>query len=530
MSFYITTPLFYVNDLPHIGSAYPTMAADFIAGYMMQRGEDVCFLTGTDEHGQKIEKSAKANGKAPQDHCDYIAAEFKKLWEILDIHNSYFVRTSNDEHKSFVKDFFMKVYNNGDIYKGKYKGLYCVSCEDFWLEKDLDEVEIDGKIEHHCPVHKAKVEEYEQENYFFALSKYEDKLKKYIEDNPDFICPEYRKNEVLGWLKEGLRDFPISRVGIDWGIDLPAEDNHDNQKIYVWFDALLGYISGLGPDKDKCWAENSRVVHIIGKDILRFHAVYWPAMLMSAGYPLPSMVFGHGFLTKDGMKMGKTLGNVIDPVELTNDYGSDSVRFFFLRELVFGKDGDFTLENFVTKLNADLANNLGNLLNRCVNLAHKYYDGKIPDGDFDPDIKKSFEELEQRFIKQMEKFNSHAALDELFTVLSKVNAFINDAEPWKILKKTDDKAAAAKYIYTGLEACRQAAIYLAPICPNLANRITSQLALNNEDELSKMTRKQLLNEIYTFGKLSDQLTSATMLNEPNPVFNRIDIKDLTEVT
>ncbi len=496
------------------------MAADFIAGHMMQRGEDVCFLTGTDEHGQKIEKSAKANGKAPQVHCDHITAEFKKLWGILDIQYDKFVRTSSENHKAFVTEFFKKVHANGDIYKGKYKGLYCISCEDFWLEKDLDEDEAGEK--RLCPTHKKAVDEYEQENYFFALSKYEDKLKKYIEKNPDFISPDYRKNEVLGWLKDGLRDFPISRLGIEWGIDLSADDNDDDQKIYVWFDALLGYVSELKEDRDKYWSKESKIVHIIGKDILRFHAVYWPAMLMSAGYPVPKMVFGHGFLTKDGMKMGKTLGNVIDPVELAASYGSDAVRFYFLRDLVFGRDGDFTLDNFIQKLNTDLANNLGNLLNRSLNIVKKNFDGELPQCQFDPEIKDSFEALEKSFISHMDKFNSHAALDELFIALNKVNAYFNDAAPWKLIKEAK-KDEAAKYLYTALEACRRSAIFLAPLCPNLSNRIMEQLGLLDEEKINKSERRELLVNIYNYSSLSSDLSGVRMSTELKPVFNRIEL-------
>ena len=324
MAFYITTPLFYVNDLPHIGSAYPMIASEFLTGHAKQRAKDVAFLTGTDEHGQKIEKAAKANDKTPEDHCGFIASKFEELWSLLELEYDFFRRTSLPDHKEFVTEFFKKVQDNGDIYQGEYKGLYCVSCEDFWLEKDLEQNEETGKF--HCPTHKTEVQEYSQKNYFFALSKYEDKLREYIKNNPDFIQPEYRKNEVLGWVEEGLKDFPISRLNLDWGIPVPGDE--EGQKIYVWFDALLGYISGLGEARSKYWSDDSEIVHIIGKDILRFHAVYWPAMLMSAGYPLPKTVFGHGFLTKDGMKMGKTLGNIIDPIELAKTYGAESVKYY----------------------------------------------------------------------------------------------------------------------------------------------------------------------------------------------------------
>lgn len=495
------------------------MAADYFAGHMVQRGADVCFLTGTDEHGQKIEKSARDNGKSPKEHCDYIAEEFKNLWELLDIDNQKFVRTSGDAHKDFVTDFFKKVQASGDIYKGKYKGLYCVSCEDFKLEKDL-ELSSEGDLL--CPTHKIAVDDYEQDNYFFALAKYEDKLKAHIEANPDFISPEYRKNEVLGWLNEGLRDFPISRLGIDWGIHLPDDENKDDQKIYVWFDALLGYLSGLSADRDQYWAEDSNIVHIIGKDILRFHAVYWPAMLMSAGFPLPKKVFGHGFLTKDGMKMGKTLGNIIDPIDLTKKFGPDAVRYYFLRELVFGRDGDFTLESFISVLNADLANNLGNLLNRCLNLVKKNYDAKIPDAEFDPEIKAVFDEVHKSYLKFMDELNPHAALDQLFLALNKVNAYINNAAPWKLIKegKTDEAKA---YLFTGLEACRRAAIYLAPLCPNISAKIFMQLGLLKPADIKDKSRRELLETVFAFDQLDQDIKSTAIAETLEPIFNRLEL-------
>ncbi len=514
MTYYITTPLYYVNDLPHIGSAYPTMAADFIAGHMLQRGEDVCFLTGTDEHGQKIEKAAAANGKSPQEHCDYIAGEFKKLWDLLEIDYQHFRRTSAADHKDFVAEFFAKVQANGDIYKANYEGLYCVSCEDFKLEKDLDKV---GE-ELHCPVHKQKVDNYAQENYFFKLSKYQDKLREHIEKNPDFIYPENRRNEVLGWIKEGLRDFPISRCNITWGIDIPGDPK---QKIYVWFDALLGYISGLGSDRAKYWAGD--ITHIIGKDILRFHAVYWPAMLMSAGYALPTKVFGHGFLTKDGMKMGKTLGNIVDPIALVNTYGSDAVRFYFLREIIFGKDGDFTEEGFVQRLNADLANNLGNLLNRALNLINKYCEGKVPNLNLQADSNNRagdllvrFKSLKQEFSKDIDKLDPHHALESVFLALNDVNVYISEIAPWKLLKADASDAQAALSLALSVDACRRAAILLAPLMPNISTKIFEQLGLAQND-----TRRSLLTGIFSLAEL-DKQPQYCIPAELSPIFQRLE--------
>lgn len=514
MTYYITTPLFYVNDLPHIGSAYPTIVCDFLAGHMKQRGEDVCFLTGTDEHGQKIEKSAIESGKTPQEHCDAYAAEFKKLWKILDIDYDYFVRTTDHSHKEYVTEFFKKVQASGDIYKGEYEGLYCVSCEDFWLEKDLEGEE--GSFL--CPTHKKPVESYKQENYFFKLTKYQDQLEKYIQDNPSFIAPEYRKNEVLGWIKDGLRDFPISRTNLDWGIRIPGDDS---QVIYVWFDALLGYISGLGDKKDHYWQEGS-AMNVIGKDILRFHAVYWPAMLMSAGMPLPRKVFGHGFLTKDGHKMGKTLGNIIDPVELAEKYNPESVKYYFLRDIVFGRDGDFTDEGFVQVLNSDLANNLGNLLSRSLKLINKYFNGKLPKRLMSSEIAESLDELHRDFLKNIDDVNPFVAFQDLFKVLDKANFLINEVAPWKLLKKEDitneEKNSSIESLYTAVTCCYHAAFYLAPIMPELSKNLITNLGVHDGSDIDRNT---LLKEKLNFKNLAFDFTDHQLREEPIMIFQRI---------
>ena len=521
LTYYITTPLFYVNDLPHIGSAYPTIVCDFLTGHMKQRGVDACFLTGTDEHGQKIEKSAKEKGTSPQAHCDEYAAEFKRLWEILDIDYDYFSRTTAAEHKAYVTEFFKKVQESGDIYKGEYKGLYCVSCEDFWLEKDAEE--IDGDL--CCPTHKKKLEEYSQENYFFKLSKYQDRLEKCIAENPDFISPEYRKNEVLGWIKEGLKDFPISRANLDWGIPIP----NDDQVIYVWFDALLGYISGLPEGKREHYWQDDQIVHVIGKDILRFHAVYWPAMLMSAGMPLPKKVFGHGFLTKDGMKMGKTLGNVIDPVELSEKYGAESVKYYFLRDIVFGRDGDYTDEGFIQVLNSDLANNLGNLLNRSLKLINKYFAGKLPKKLICSEIEASLKELNAKFMTSVDNVNPYAGLEDLFKVLDKANFFINEVAPWKLLKQEDlseaDKDSAIKSLYTAVTCCYQAAFYLAPAMPSLVKNLIFNLGMIEDPE--NIDRNKLLKEVLSFERLDYDFTDHQLNSSPVVIFQRIQAPEKT---
>ena len=538
MKYYITTPLYYVNDNPHIGSAYPTIACDFLAGHFVQTGAQLSFLTGTDEHGQKIEKAAKARGLSPKAHCDEIVSEFKRLWEILEIKNTNFVRTSDDQHKTFVAEFFKQVKNNGYIYKGDYKGLYCVSCEDFKLEKDLEENQ-EGKLQ--CPIHKQPVEEYSQENYFFALSKFEKPLKDYISSNPDFISPNYRKNEVLSWLDEGLRDFPISRLGLEWGIDIPDDAS---QKIYVWFDALLGYISALADAKESFWQNDQEhsIIHIIGKDILRFHAIYWPAMLMAAGYPLPKKVFGHGFLTKDGMKMGKTIGNIIDPFELIQEFGADAVKFFFLREFPFGRDGDYSRLAMINRLNSDLANNLGNLLNRSTNLLRKYFSNGNSRDEFgeeaftkltiNNEIIQGINHYFTDFKAEVAEIDFFSAFNSVFTALNEMNLSMSTIAPWTLLKEgsLENRKKAFSCLYASLEACRKAAICLAPLTPNLSKNIFIQLGMINADYDINDRTVSLSND-FSFKNFTERPLNLSNIEnilegESKPIFERILEKEL----
>nr|GEV41246.1 methionine--tRNA ligase, chloroplastic/mitochondrial [Tanacetum cinerariifolium] len=364
----LTTPLYYVNAPPHMGSAYSTIAADSIARFQRLIGKKVIFITGTDEHGEKIATAAAAaGGSSPNDHCDTISQSYRALWKDLDISYDKFIRTTDPKHEAIVEEFYSKVLANGDIYRADYEGLYCVSCEEYKDEKELLENNC-------CPMHLKPCVSRKEDNYFFALSKYQKRLEEILEQNPDFVQPVYRLNEVQNWMKSGLRDFSISRASVDWGIRVP---NDPKQTIYVWFDALLGYISALSQDQEQPSLQTAissgwpASLHLIGKDILRFHAVYWPAMLMSAGLSLPKTVFGHGFLTKDGMKMGKSLGNTLEPNELVQRFGPDAVRYFFLREVEFGNDGDYSEERFINIVNAHLANTIGNLLNRTLGLLKK---------------------------------------------------------------------------------------------------------------------------------------------------------------
>lgn len=508
--FYITSPLYYVNDVPHIGSAYTTIACDCIARYKRLRGYDVCFLTGTDEHGQKIYKSACENNLPPQNHCDSIASKFQELWKLLNIKYDRFSRTTSKKHEVIVQEFFNQVFKTGDIYESFYEGLYCEACEDFKSKSDL----IDENL---CPVHKTKVQEYKEKNYFFALSKYQTRLTEYFEKNPDFIQPLYRKNEVLGWVKEGLKDFPISRQSVKWGIPIP---NDPNQTIYVWFDALLGYISGLLDESEKPRLETAIKyywpcsVHIIGKDILRFHAVYWPCMLMSAGLPLPKKVFGHGFLTKDGEKMGKTTGNIINPYELINEFGTDAVRFYFLREISFGKDGDYSKENFVNRINSDLANNLGNLLNRTLNLVNKDFNGilgKSKTEDF-LNLKEKTTSTIKSFEEHMDNLELKEALDLVWILIDSTNKVFNDLAPWKLIKN-NEKDKAQRCLYETLEILRNISIMLYPFIPETSLKMYNQLGYDTLNE-----RKEW--EKVSWNKLKDTFK----VKEGKPVFPRLELK------
>lgn len=435
--FALTTPLYYVNDVPHIGSAYTTMIADVIARWKRLQGYSVMFITGTDEHGQKIQRTAEAKGLAPQEHCDQIVTSFESLWDKLNIHYDRFSRTTAKPHQSIVKEFFQRVWDQGDIYLDQQIGWYCVACEEFKEERELTE---NGS----CQIHtNLKAEWRDEENYFFRLSKYQQKLAEFYAEKPEFIRPESRRNEVLSFLKQGLQDFSISRVNLDWGFPVPSDPNHT---IYVWFDALLGYITALLDPNDEPTLKNALSrwwpinLHLIGKDILRFHAIYWPAMLMSAGLPLPEQVFGHGFLTKDGLKMGKSLGNTLDPFDLLNRYSADAVRYYFIKEIEFGKDGDFNETRFVNILNADLANDLGNLLNRTLGMVQKYCKGKGPalkatEIDNNNPLKIIGEGLSERVRECLEALKFNQACEEIFSLIRACNKFIDESAPWSLYKE-----------------------------------------------------------------------------------------------
>lgn len=519
--FVITTPLYYVNALPHMGSAYPTIAADVLSRLHRLRGCSVLFVTGTDEHGQKIQRSAEAAGRDPQSHCDQIVEQFQSLWQLLGIRCDRFIRTTDPRHESIVKEFFQRVWDRGDIYLGQQKGWYCIACEEFKEERDLLE-------EHRCPIHTNTTAEWRDEaNYFFRLSAYQERLEQLYADRPEFIQPESRRNEVLSFVSQGLQDFSISRVNVSWGIPVPADPQHT---LYVWFDALLGYVTALLEADAPTTLEAALAhwwpvdVHLIGKDILRFHAVYWPAMLMSAGIDLPGKVFGHGYLTKDGQKMGKSLGNVLDPFALVTQYGADAVRYYFLKEIEFGRDGDFSQTRFINILNADLANDLGNLLNRTLKMAYKYCDGQVPAiapeaiSSVNP-LKDLGHDLGDRVLQAYTALAFSEACEAILTLVRAGNKFIDDQAPWTLYKQGQLQSVGYT-LYTVLEAVRLAAYLLSPVVPQVSTAIYQQLGFAadfvNQTDIAQVAP-------FTTHAQWGVLPVGQPLGDPKPVFQRLEV-------
>jgi len=447
--FYVTTPIYYVNDTATIGHAYTTIIGDIIARWNRSQGKNTFYLTGLDENSQKTTDAAKKSGISDiKKYTDDMAVKWKKVWKELNISNDDFIRTTEPRHKKIVEKFFKKVYEKGDIYKGIYEGLYCEGCEAFYLEKDL----IEGK----CPYHKKEPKIIKEENYFFKLTKYSDQVLDHIKKNPNFILPKSRRNEVISFINEGLKDTSISRPNVEWGIQLPIDKKHH---FWVWFDALINYISGA----EKYWPAE---LHILAKDILRFHCILWPAMLISAGYELPKTLFVHGFLTINGQKMGKSLGNAIDPLKLSEKYGVDQIRYFLAREIPFGQDGDFSEEALKNRINNELANDLGNLISRTLTLSKK-----LPEIKGKSEIKFNIKNIE----KLMEEYRLTEALNEIWRYVQETNKYINQKEPWKL-----EGNELEKVLYSCLESIRKVSILLWPFIPQTSEKIFYLLKIEQQ--------------------------------------------------
>ncbi len=510
--YYVTTPIYYVNDEPHLGHIYTTIAADVLARHHRLSGDDVFFLTGVDEHGQKVQQAAEARNIEAIELANQVVKRYESLWPELSISNDDFIRTSSDRHKAGVCAMWNRLLENGSIYKGFYEDWYCVPCETYWTETQLKDADcLEAMI---CPDCKRTVEKIQEESYFFKLSEYQDKLLAYIADNPDFIAPESRKNEVLRFIESGLRDLSISRTTFSWGVPVPNDEGH---VIYVWIDALSNYLSALGfPDETENMKHWPADLHLIGKDILRFHAVYWPAMLMAAKLPLPKRVFAHGWWTVEGEKMSKSKGNALRPADLLAQYESDTLRYFLLREVPFGADGDFSHDSLKQRYNTELANDVGNLLNRSLSMLHKYRDGILPivgeeqtqDRALIADIEAMQREVEIHLNNQA----FHLAIERISQVVRHGNRYVAENEPWTLAKQGNETRLNT-VLYHLVESLRLIAVQLSPFMPVKTQQMLEQIM--NKDVIVEDLR---FHDVAGWGLLE----SGHQCQKPSPVFPRMD--------
>ncbi len=513
--FYITTPIYYPSAKLHIGHAYCTTLADTIARYKRLTGHDVFFLTGSDEHGQKIQQKAEEAGVTPQAYVDKIVAGFQFLWEKLGISNDDFIRTTEKRHEKVVQEIFRRIYAKGDIYKGEYKGLYCTPCESYWTEHQLDE---NG----YCPDCHRPVQEVTEEAYFFKMSNYADRILAHIENHPEFLQPESRRNEMINFIKQGLEDLCISRTSFDWGVPVPMDDGDKKHVIYVWFDALSNYLTPIGfLDNEemfkKFWPAD---LHLVGKEIVRFHTIIWPCILMALDLPLPKKVYGHGWLIVDGDKMSKSKGNVVDPIALIDEFGADTIRYFLLREINLGQDGNFSRDALIERINSDLANDLGNLLHRTLSMAKKFQGGvltaPVGESDIDKSLKADAAETVKFYRENMDKMELSAALKKAWAFVSRSNKYIDETAPWALAKDETKKQELANVLYNLSESLRTIAVLISPYMPATSPKIWNQL---NLEGLKPFADVQLA-DVENWGGIP----AGHQLGEAEQLFPRIEVE------